>query len=98
MTVAISFHEAAEIELTEAAGYYERECPGLGVTFLDDVQAALKTLTQFPEGSPLLRGRIRRKVLLRFPYTLMYSVRDGQIRILAVAPVKRRPFYWHGRK
>ena len=44
------------------------------MTFLDDVQAALKTLTQFPEGSPLLRGRIRRKVLLRFPYTLMYSV------------------------
>jgi hypothetical protein len=28
----------------------------------------------------------------------MYSVRDGQIRILAVAHVKRRPFYWHGRK
>ena len=68
------------------------------MAFLDDVQAALKILAQFSEGSPLLRGRIRRKMLLRFPYTLMYSVRDGQIRILAVAHVKRRPFYWHGRK
>jgi len=42
---------------------------------LDDVQAALANLAQFPEGSPLLRGRIRRKVLLRPPYTLMYSLR-----------------------
>lgn len=98
MTTGIAFHEAAELELAEAAAFYERECPGLGVTFLDEVQAALKTFAQFPEGSPLLRGRIRRKVLVRFPYTLLYSLRDDQIRILAVAHEKRRPFYWHGRR
>jgi len=98
MTRPITFHEAAALEVTDAAGFYERECPGLGATFLDEVQIALHTLGEFPEGAPLLRGRIRRKVLLRFPYTLMYSVRDGQIRILAVAHEKRRPFYWRGRQ
>jgi plasmid stabilization system protein ParE len=98
MTVALAFHEAAEIKLAEAAAFYERECPGLGAAFLDEVQTALTALAQFPEGSPLLRGRIRRKVLLRFPYSLMYSVHAGQLRILAVAHEKRRPFYWHGRQ
>jgi toxin ParE1/3/4 len=98
MTLAIGYHEAAEIELSEAAAFYERECPGLGGVFLDEVQTALTAIAQFPEGSPLLRGRIRRKVLLRFPYFLMYSLHAGQLRILAVAHEKRRPFYWRGRQ
>jgi plasmid stabilization system protein ParE len=98
MTLPITFHEAAALEVIEAAGFYERECPGLGATFLDEVQTALRTLGEFPEGAPLLRGRLRRKVLLRFPYILMYSVRAGQIRILAVAHEKRRPFYWRERQ
>jgi hypothetical protein len=28
----------------------------------------------------------------------MYSVQPDEIRILAVAHQKRRPFYWHGRQ
>jgi len=98
MTLAIAFHEAADLELAEAAAFYERECPGLGAAFLDEVQTALTALAQFPEGSPLLRGRLRRTVLLRFPYALIYSLHGGQLRILAVAHEKRRPFYWHGRR
>jgi plasmid stabilization system protein ParE len=98
MTLAIAFHEAAALELSDAAAFYEQECRGLGAAFLDEVQTALTTLVQFPEGSPLLRGRIRRKVLLRFPYSLLYSLHTNHIRILAVAHDKRRPFYWHGRQ
>ena len=76
MTLAVAFHEAADLELAEAAAFYERECPGLGAAFLDEVQTALTALAQFPEGSPLLRGRLRRKVLLRFPYALMRDALD----------------------
>ena len=36
--------------------------------------------------------------LLRFPYSLVYSVREHEMRILAVAHQKRRPFYWRGRE
>lgn len=98
MTLPVAFHEAAARELSDAAAFYEQECPGLGTAFLDEVQAALASLALFPEGAPLLRGRIRRKVLLRFPYTLMYSPHADTVRILAVAHEKRRPFYWHGRQ
>lgn len=98
MTLPVAFHEAAERELSEAAAFYEAECPGLGGSFLAEVEAALQSLGLFPEGGPLLRGGIRRKVLLRFPYTLLYSLRNEQIRILAVAHEKRRPCYWRGRQ
>jgi toxin ParE1/3/4 len=98
MTWAVSFHEAAALELNEAADFYDLECPGLGAAFLDEVQSALIRIAQFPEGAPLILGRVRRKVLPKFPYVVMYSLRDPQIRILAVAHEKRRPFYWRGRR
>jgi hypothetical protein len=31
-------------------------------------------------------------------FTLFYSLRPDQIRILAVAHAKRRPFYWEDRR
>jgi hypothetical protein len=34
----VSFHRLAERELNDAALYYERESPGLGVSFLDDIE------------------------------------------------------------
>lgn len=70
---------------------------GLGLTFLQEVQSALATISQFFEAAPLLYGGVRRKVLPKFPYTLFYSLREGRVRILALAHEKRRPFYWRAR-
>jgi plasmid stabilization system protein ParE len=97
MTVPISFHEKAEIEINEAADYYDMECPGLGSAFLDEIETAINEIADFPEASPVIRGRIRTKTTVRFPYSLIYSVLPDEIRILAVAHQRRRPFYWQGR-
>lgn len=98
MTRILLFHDAAVVELNEAVDFYNLECPGLGLTLLGDVESALSTIERFPEAAPLLHGRVRRKILLRFPYSVIYSLRDEQIRVLALAHEKRRPFYWRGRR
>ena len=98
MSWPVGFHDAAEAELNEAASYYDMESPGLGVAFLGDIRHAIDTISLFPEAAAMIRGRVRRKTLLRFPYALIYSLRQAEIRILAVAHQKRRPFYWRGRR
>ena len=98
MIRSVAFHEAAVVELNDAADFYNLECPGLGLTFLGEIESALATIGQFPEATPLLHGRVRRKILPRFPYAIIYSYRDEQIRVLAIAHEKRRPFYWRGRR
>ena len=98
MTLNVSFSPEARLELFEAADYYESESPGLGASFLAVVERALEQLTQFPESAPVARGTARIKHLPRFPYSVVYSLRPGQIRILAVMNQKRRPFYWWGRE
>jgi toxin ParE1/3/4 len=97
MNRPISIHEAAEIELNDAADFYDLESPGLGETFINEIHKAIDLIARFPKALPLIRGRIRRKVIIKFPYTLIYSVRATEIRILAVAHQKRRPIYWRGR-
>ncbi len=98
MTRRISFHPLAEQELNEAASYYNAASPGLGTTFLDEVEHAVKQILEHPEAAPLVHRVVRRKLVRRFPYSVMYSVQTDMIRILAIANQKRRPFYWRGRE
>ncbi|OGC06143.1 hypothetical protein A2V82_02300 [candidate division KSB1 bacterium RBG_16_48_16] len=93
----VSIHEAAEAELNETADFYDRVSIGLGAEFIKEIWRAIENIKQFPEASPLIRDRVRKKTLMRFPYSLIYSIRPGEIRILAVAHQKRRPFYWRDR-
>jgi len=98
MSRLFSIHETAEVEINEAADFYDLEDPGLGSVFIDEVQRAIERISQFPDAAPLVRGRLRKKPLVKFPYSLVYSVRPDEVRLLAVAHQKRRPFYWRGRR
>lgn len=93
----VIIHEAAELELAESAEFYDHESLGLGDQFIDEVEESINIIASFPESSPEIRGRVRHKPLKKFPYSLIYTIRPGVIRILAVAHQKRRPFYWHVR-
>ena len=88
----------AERELSEAAGYYNARRPGLGNAFLDEVERAISQVQENPEAPPLVNRLVRRKMVRRFPYSVMYSVPSTGIRILAIANQRRRPFYWRGRR
>ncbi|MDO9462362.1 MAG: type II toxin-antitoxin system RelE/ParE family toxin [Deltaproteobacteria bacterium] len=98
MNFSIWFHPDAEAEINEASTFLDIESRGLGVAFLDDVQHAIEVILSHPEISPIIKGRVRRKVLWKFPYSIIYSVAGNQIRILAVSHQRRRPFYWRHRK
>jgi plasmid stabilization system protein ParE len=91
------FLEPAERELEKAAGYYEDQASGLGSDFLDRVAAALADIAQFPQRWPVVRGAMRRRLIRRFPYALLYDVDGDEVVILAVMHLRRRPEYWSKR-
>ncbi len=57
----------------------------------------MRSIFEHPEAAPLIRGGIRRRILRRFPYGLLYTIKADGVRILAVMNLKRRPTYWVGR-
>lgn len=97
MNKRISFHELAELELNDAAIFFESETEGLGFRFLAAIETAVSHIQQHPAASPIIDGDVRCKVLRGFPYSIMFSIKPDRIRILALANQKRRPFYWRRR-
>ena len=51
------FHRLAERELNEAAQYYDVEEPGLGSSFLQEVDLCLQSIAAHPEAGAILVGR-----------------------------------------
>ena len=92
------FLRLADRELNEAAQYYDGETPGLGLSFIREVKRCLQSIAERPEAGVILAGAVRRRLLRRFPYALLYKVNPDGVRILAVMNLKRRPTYWVGRE
>jgi plasmid stabilization system protein ParE len=65
---------------------------------LTEVQRCVETIADHPEAGTPIHAVVRRRLVTRFPYALLYTVKQEEIRILAVMNVKRRPFYWLGRR
>jgi plasmid stabilization system protein ParE len=95
--VTVRFLEIAEIELDQAVRWHELQVPGLGDAFLIEVLSAADRIARFPEAWHPLGEGVRRCRLTRFPYGLIYAVENGEIVVLAVAHLHRRPDYWRER-
>lgn len=93
----LEFHPEAEMELTEAAEFYELQVPGPGERFEGEVRRATELLLRHPEMGPLADPNLRKYVLDRFPYTLYYSVTSDSLRVEVVAHQSRLPGYWRSR-
>lgn len=87
----------AEQEMLDAARYYEIQATGLGGDFLDKIDSALQDISENPERWPVLRLEVRRRLIHRFPYALLYRVEESEVIILATMHLHRHPSYWIGR-
>ena len=95
---AVVFDPAARDELAEAVAYYDGQGAALGDEFLREVKRTVTRIRDFPEAWPMLSRRSRRCRVTRFPYGLVYQVTPSEIRVLAVAHLRRRPRYWRRRE
>ena len=96
--MSLAFHPGADEELREAIDYYETSQQGLGEEFYLEVHAAIGRILSFPQTWPVLDGDIRRCLVHRFPYGVLYSVHPEGILILAVMHLRREPSYWNVRR
>ncbi len=96
----LQIHVDASAELDAAAAWYDHEQEGLGDELLEEVSRALSVISASPTTWPVVRraSGLRRFLLSRFPYAIIYSEVESHIRVFAFAHQKRRPGYWRKRR
>ena len=93
----VIFSRYAQLELEDAAHFYERHRNGLGESFRWQVKEASVRIATHPEAWSVERGEIRKCLLHQFPYKILYSIEHDHIFIIAIAHRRREPDYWISR-
>lgn len=90
----VIFTRLAKQELEDAARFYELEYSGLGRKLKEEVRKAALRIAAYPEGWSIAHGDVRKCLLHKFPYKLLYAIEENHILIIAVAHQHRKPDYW----
>jgi plasmid stabilization system protein ParE len=94
---SVRFHPAAVREAIAAYDWYAARSLAAARGFREELTHALDAVTEDPERWPRYGANARRYLFPRFPFSLIYRVRDDEVEVLAVAHGKRRPGYWQSR-
>lgn len=98
MTFSVRLTEEAEQDLQGAASWYELHRLGLGHDFLDEFLATEARISANPTGYQLVYGHVRRAFMRRFPFAVMYLVRNTEIWVIGVMHFRRDPKQWQSRR
>ena len=84
----------ARRELEAAVSFYDSVYPELGRDFALEVRALCQRIAESPLSGVEVRPEIRRRILRRFPYAVLYVIEHDEVIIVAVAHQRRCPGYW----
>jgi predicted alpha/beta-fold hydrolase len=95
--VSFRFHRAAQEEFLAAIEWYESRSHGLGGDFASETIRAVRRAESMPEAWPVVAPDLRRVMVHRFPYAVIYSMDGNQLIVFAVMHFRRKPDYWRER-
>lgn len=91
------FTPEADAELTEARQWYSHHRKDLDLEFMQSIEVALSLIRSNPRLFPVVHGSLRRAVVRRFPFAILYEVEAEEIQIIAVFHSRRNPDVWKSR-
>jgi len=93
----IGFLGPADDELTHAIDFYNKQSEGLGYLMAAEVKKTVNRIIQYPEAWTTLSERTRRCLVNKFPYALIYQMKENSIIIVAVQNLHQHPDSWKSR-
>ena len=86
----IEFHPHTVSDLNSAARYYDKQRLGLGEELRAEVYSAIEKILANPMQFVVIKAGIRRCLVRRFPYAILFRVvNDDLIRVLVIRHHRR---------
>ncbi len=93
----IEFIAPAQEEFKEAVKYYNNQSEGLGFEFALESKRTLNRIIRYPDAWHPLSKRTRRCRTKKFPYGIVYQIKENTIYIIAVMHLHQNPKSWKSR-
>jgi toxin ParE1/3/4 len=97
MSLPVVLRPEARQEYDDAFDYYEAQRAGLGPAFAARVNEVLTRIGKAPKMHRIVRGDIRKAVVIKFPYCLFYRELADRVEVIAVFHTSRDPSVWQQR-
>jgi toxin ParE1/3/4 len=97
VTRSLIIMPAAQFEIIEAQGWFEKDAGGLGPLFRAEIDRQAQRILANPLQFPLMLADIRRARLRRFPYGLFFRPFGDAIYVIACFHSSRDPAIWRSR-
>ena len=94
MALPVELDPQAEQEAHAAFLWYLERSERAAAAFEQEIEQAIERIGEAPATHPIVEGELRRYLLDRFPYALLYAIGPTAVRVIAVAHQHRRPGYW----
>jgi plasmid stabilization system protein ParE len=97
MSLPIRLLPEAKAEFDDAADRYESQQAGLGVDFVARVREVLRRIAANPRLHATVYRDVRKAVMRRFPYIVLYREEGGEVVVVSVFHTSRDPGVWQAR-
>ena len=91
---ALRIRAHARAEIAEAFDWYLARSQDASADFLAELDVAMNRIVEAPEYFPVVRGRLRRVLLHRFPYAVYYKLYPSGVSVVGVIHGHRHPATW----
>ena len=97
MNLPVRLLPEAKAEFDTAADWYEQQRVSLGVDFIAKVREVLRRIAANPRIHATTFGDVRKAVVRRFPYVVLYRDDTVEVVVVAVFHSSRDPKVWQAR-
>jgi plasmid stabilization system protein ParE len=97
MSLPIRLLPEAQRVFDDAVDWYEQRQAGLGVDFVARVREVMNRIAANPKLHAAVYGDVRKALVARFPYIVLYREEAGEVVVIAVFHTSRDPSIWQSR-
>ena len=90
----VQFTDIARQEYLDAINYYNSRRDGLGYEFAIEIDEGIRNIRLYVSAWQKLSTRLRRYLIKRFPFGIIYSSKGDIITILSIMNLHQKPKSW----
>jgi toxin ParE1/3/4 len=97
VSLQVRFLPEAQTEFDTAVDWYKQRGTDLAKDFIARIKAVVKRIATNPKMHATVYNDVRKAVVTRFPYIVLYREDAGELIVISVSHTSRNPTDWQSR-